>query len=653
MATMDVSMYDYNGAAYAFGVISGYSTVQSVRMYVSDGHGNTYQYLSKQVYNRTTARINTSEFGTNSFMFHIQTDRDTEGGSPKQLSYNVKDPEDSSGRGRYKISFHFYSTSNGTGNPLNSTPLTPTANGNKNAWYQMHNSLSTPSVSFNENTNILTVTGTGSRRCNIRITRKNRLDNPDFPSEIRDYAYRVNMQSLEGTMGGKYTENYPGWIMDYNSDDDIECKYQRGGIDYSWYESTLVRVLFDSGAGYSQSTINSYMSMVRSDFNEISEYTGMVFDISYEVWSDYKNKTNSEVDDYIALDYDSDYVGYLMYVRIGNETTMSDVDTGYNGYWNFYTWSNWREDGIKYDSNFSTSIAHINTTRATNSESVNHVIHEEIYQSLNIGIDCFDYPLSIHYDPHYPNPDTYDLPDPYNDNISWDKEVLKFFYTYNLAGKTPIELINEYDTPCCLVKNGSSSTKTFDLSELASDSYIVEAWVCAQGSGEPGGGTWSRNTIAGEAIGTSHYNWDGGWDDAPYSLRDSIEIKIKSKKPPLWSWTSSNGSATASQTQDAYNALIGKDVVTKFSYLVWNDMVNKVKAMLDSIGESWNSSYATYENTLMTSSDKTLTATKFNSLRFNIGSHSSTGITDKYTGDDVYGSYFTTLANHLNIWIGG
>lgn len=118
-----------------------------------------------------------------------------------------------------------------------------------------------------------------------------------------------------------------------------------------------------------------------------------------------------------------------------------------------------------------------------------------------------------------------------------------------------------------------------------------------------------------------------------------------------WSWSASNGSASASQTSAAYSAVVNKTAVTNFSYLVWNDLVDKVKKILDATGDSWDSSYATYANTKMTSSDKTLTATKFNSLRYNIGSHYSTGIYDVAPNDDVLGSYFITLASCINSWI--
>ena len=85
----------------------------------------------------------------------------------------------------------------------------------------------------------------------------------------------------------------------------------------------------------------------------------------------------------------------------------------------------------------------------------------------------------------------------------------------------------------------------------------------------------------------------------------------------------------------------------------FNDMVNKVKEILDSQGLSWNSRFASYAGTLMGSGSRTLTATKFNSLRYNIGLHYSTGIDTVYRGDTVYGWYFTTLASCINYWLAG
>lgn len=140
-----------------------------------------------------------------------------------------------------------------------------------------------------------------------------------------------------------------------------------------------------------------------------------------------------------------------------------------------------------------------------------------------------------------------------------------------------------------------------------------------------------------------------GWT-ITVELDTTVETDAPAVEP--WSWSNSNGSASASQTRAAYSAIQNNGSLDNFSYLVWNDMVDKVKEVLDATGDSWNNRYASYSATKMSSSDKRLTAARFNSLRHNIGTHYSTGITDVYRGDTIYGWYFTTLANCLNSWIG-
>lgn len=118
-----------------------------------------------------------------------------------------------------------------------------------------------------------------------------------------------------------------------------------------------------------------------------------------------------------------------------------------------------------------------------------------------------------------------------------------------------------------------------------------------------------------------------------------------------WSWTSSNGSATALQTRAAYSAVTNNGTVKNFSYLVWNDLVDKAKEVFDANGYSWDNRFASYYSTRMSASDRILTAARFNSLRYNIGIHSSTGIQTVYSGDPVYGWYLTQLVNSLNALI--
>ncbi len=130
----------------------------------------------------------------------------------------------------------------------------------------------------------------------------------------------------------------------------------------------------------------------------------------------------------------------------------------------------------------------------------------------------------------------------------------------------------------------------------------------------------------------------------------------------LWSWSASNGSASASQTQAARDAVAGHGAVEDFSHLVWNDMVDKVAEMRNAAGLSpvWNPTYLTQSNTKMSSTDKTMTAARYNSLRYNIGLYKSFAdsadslinydsvVAVKNPGDDVIGSDFLDLMTGLN-----
>lgn len=120
-----------------------------------------------------------------------------------------------------------------------------------------------------------------------------------------------------------------------------------------------------------------------------------------------------------------------------------------------------------------------------------------------------------------------------------------------------------------------------------------------------------------------------------------------------WSWTSSNGIATDLQTIAAYNAVTNNGILTDFSYLVWNDMCNFILTVMQTKGHSWISSQfgLTFNETLMTSDDKYMTAARFNSLRYNVGRIYSTGISEVSKGDIIYGSYFVDLMDKVNEWI--
>lgn len=118
-----------------------------------------------------------------------------------------------------------------------------------------------------------------------------------------------------------------------------------------------------------------------------------------------------------------------------------------------------------------------------------------------------------------------------------------------------------------------------------------------------------------------------------------------------WSWSQSNGGASAAQTSAAYAAVTSRGKLSSFSYLVWNDMVDKAMEILQANGFGWDNTYATYSATRIDSGNRTLTAAKFNSLLLNIDAHSSTGISKVSRGSTVYGWYFTRLTDRMNAMI--
>lgn len=171
-------------------------------------------------------------------------------------------------------------------------------------------------------------------------------------------------------------------------------------------------------------------------------------------------------------------------------------------------------------------------------------------------------------------------------------------------------------------------------------------------AGVPSSGTTKWMTKTGLKPGTRYSvsieaedlvtGWSNSWNDRVTT--DKILVSA-------WSWSSSNGTASASQTKAAYTALTNNGSTSDFSYLVWNDMCSKVIEIENAAGLTWSTKYASYADTKMSSSDKVLTATRFNSLRYNIGRSYSTGINEVASGDTVYAWYFTTLARCMNEWI--
>lgn len=242
---------------------------------------------------------------------------------------------------------------------------------------------------------------------------------------------------------------------------------------------------------------------------------------------------------------------------------------------------------------------------------------EEIIQCMGAGYDQVEYPFdTVHTEFNY-----------FNKSASLttkDKNILKLVYSsYVNAGDTHYEVSKKLNIPKGVYRVSTSTTdsvRTVSFDEFLDKGvpYYVRAFI-VNSYGE--------------------LSYTSSW------------MKITTPSVLGWDWNKSNGSATATQTKKAYTAITSNGYVSDFSYKVWNDMVDKTKEALDACGENWDSTYATYANTKMSSSDKVLTAKKFNSLRYNIGSHKATGITDKSKDEYVYGEYFTILTDKLNAWI--
>lgn len=179
-------------------------------------------------------------------------------------------------------------------------------------------------------------------------------------------------------------------------------------------------------------------------------------------------------------------------------------------------------------------------------------------------------------------------------------------------------------------------------------------------SNELGGANSTFNkTITGLDPGMTYY-WEAtlGWAELEGDITYSSWAVVGGSfttSPAIdpWSWSKSNGSATDTQTANAYSLLVGKRLVDYgFPYKVWNDLVDKImdmRELADAAGQ-WMTDggrYRTYDQCKVMSGD-TLSAAIYNSVKVQVGSIKSTGIYDVSPGDKLTGSHITTLASVLN-----
>lgn len=129
--------------------------------------------------------------------------------------------------------------------------------------------------------------------------------------------------------------------------------------------------------------------------------------------------------------------------------------------------------------------------------------------------------------------------------------------------------------------------------------------------------------------------------DGPYSFMGAKTVQLPDA-PSLTHWVWPNGYE---------DMLANHGALSGFSYTVWNSLVSKINEVVNATGYTWSNQYATIAQTQMTASDRAMTAVRFNSALYNIGSHYATGLTFQQPGNVVYGSFFLTLADKLNDWI--
>lgn len=138
--------------------------------------------------------------------------------------------------------------------------------------------------------------------------------------------------------------------------------------------------------------------------------------------------------------------------------------------------------------------------------------------------------------------------------------------------------------------------------------------------------------------------WTGVTDSGTLTTQSSITATP-------WSWSSSNGTATAYQTQRFYQVLLGNiQTDGNFHAEVWNDLVDKAAEVVVQAGYAWDTNGGAYYSAsgCKVSAGQTLSARKYNSVRYNLGSIISTGITDRSANDEILGYHIDRLTQIIN-----
>ena len=490
MVNVQGDFYDYNGVLFCHGIVTDTGSYDCNYVIMTIDSGYKYKSYVKDPDNFPGV------FNVNTYSHAINS-------SPTTLS-----------SGTHEVYLEFYTAAGelilGSYLYSNSSRID----------YNMHNSLYSPSLSYDAVNKTITVTNEGTGRYYLEIRRKDRNKvNTAYSETEKDYFYTTLMR---GTEGGKYYEGVPhtSFVEFGYTDEDGNLYEPIPKARYQWLTEIPTIILFDSDANFTDSEKEAYYSLACEALDDLTKITGKKFtERAQETRKGDTDFSTCVTNDWSEYYYSRDEQYYNMIIRFGKEDTMY---LGGQGKWSYYAYYD-PIDGIE------TSHPSIAVDVSAEIESVKHVVYEEVMQSLGMGNDSHSQETSLHWDPHYSNPESYS---------GIDKRILELVCSEDVCGWSGFNFLNKWDTPCVLYKDYTGSDLVFDVSELnENEDYYAWAWIARKGSG---GG------VAGGSIaGASATNGSGtsvvadGWDDSPYSMRTQIEFstKLDGTYPGEFQWT--------------------------------------------------------------------------------------------------------------------
>lgn len=501
MATIDGDFYDYNGSLFCHGQIK--DTGSYVCSYVIMTIDGSYEYKSyiKDVNNFPGI------FNVNTYLHAINN-------SPQFLS-----------SGTHTVYLEFYTSS---GTLIDGGYL---YYGSSRLDVRLHNTLYSPTLSYNADNKTITVANQGTGRYYLEIRRKNRNKvKTDYSETEKDYFFTTLMK---GTEGGKYYEGVPhtSFVEQGYTDSDGNLYEPIPKARYQWRSSIPTVILFDSAASFTASQKSEYYSWACNALDALTAVTGK----SFTVRGQETRAGNTDFWTCVDNDYEDYYINndnsYQMLIRFGKQATMHLAGTNSNGTpvaGGQGRWGNY----LAYNPymGVATSHAAIAVDASQENETIKHVICEEIMQSLGMGNDSHSQETSLHWDPHWSNPESY---------TGIDKRILQLVCSTDVCDWSGFDFLNKWDTPCILFQNYTGSDLVFDVSALnENEEYYAWAWIAREGSGGGIVGGSLKNAIDVEHTDGGSSVADG-WDDDPYSMRTQIEFNTQPTYPypGRFSWT--------------------------------------------------------------------------------------------------------------------